>query len=90
MSSVYNTAFNRARERREKANAKVEMAIPVVTPEKEILVGCPDSFAGNLQINRHCRLQPVEYQKYGGEIVVSYQLCGPKGYLENWNRCPFR
>jgi len=88
MSRVFNTAFDRARERREKS--KVELVIPVVTPEKEILVGCPDSFAGNLQVNRHCRLQPVESQKYGGEIVVNYQLCGPKGYLENWNICPLR
>ena len=88
MSSVYKTAFDRARERRE--NTKIEMFAPVATSEQEILVGCPDSFTGNLQVNRHCRLQPVEYQKYGGEIVVSYQLCGPKGYLENWNRCTLR
>ena len=93
MSAVFKNAFERARERREKA--KVEMA----PPEKETIVDrigltdeniCPESLKGDLQISCYCKLQPLRYPKLGGGYVSSYQLCPPKGYIENWSRCPIR
>ena len=93
MSSVYKTAFERARERRAKSN------VEVASPEKETIVDrigladenvCPDSLKGDLQISCYCKLQPLQYLKHGGGYVHSYQLCPPKGYIENWHRCPLR
>jgi len=82
--SDFKTAFTKEIERR--AKVEVEMA----SHETETLDGCPDSFAGKFKVNRHCRLQPVRYQKHGGEFTTSYQLCPPRCYLDNWPRCPVR
>ena len=82
--SGFKTAFTMEIERREREVAEND------SPKKEPLDGCPDSFAGNLKVNRYCRLQPLEYQKYCGERVVSYQLCPSRCYLDNWQRCPVR
>jgi len=82
--SDFKTAFVLELEKREAS--KVEMA----SPETEPLEGCPDSFSGNLQVNRYCRLQPLRYLKHGGGYANSYQLCPPRCYLDNWQRCPLR
>jgi len=65
-------------------------SIPKDFPEDEPLDGCPEAFPGNLKVNRYCRKQPVEYQKFGGEKVINYQLCPPRCYRDNWHRCPLR
>jgi len=82
--SDFRTAMDLDLERR--SNIKVEREKPSFEPQD----GCPESFHGNLKIHRYYRKQPLVYQKFGGEYVNSFQLCPPKGYRDNWHRCPYK